>query len=223
MKKSILISLILGLFLVHSASASTITWTDWQSATPGTVTGSMGSVGVTYTGNYSFAQLGTGENYWTEPNPGQEPYTGSALIDNAPTPSEMIALNSSATHTITFSEAVLNPVMAIVSMGRPSSPVSYAFNQPFSFLSGGVGYWSYSNAGNAGAYSILGNTLTGNEFHGAIMFGGPITSISWLSTPQEDWHGVTVGVSEVVPEPATMLLFGTGILGLAGAVRRRKK
>lgn len=233
MKKILLIGLALGLFVVHSASASVINWTDWQSATPGapdTVTGSMGSVGVTYTGLYSFVQLGTGTNYWTEPSVGQEPYTGNPVIDNAPTASEMIALNLSGSHTILFSAPVLNPIMAFVSMGAPDSavttlnPVTYNFDQSFNLLSNGVGYWSWVNGNVPGSATPNLNSLTGIEFHGAIQFLGSLSSISWSSPQNEDWHGFTVGVpGSPVPEPATMLLFGTGIIGLAGAVRRRRK
>jgi len=223
MKKILLAGLAISWFLVQSASATTINWTDWQSATTGAVTGSIGGVTVNYTGDYAFAQLGTGINYWTEPVAGAEPYTGNSVIDNAPTPAEMIALDVSATHKITFSEALLNPVMAIVSMGQPGWPVSYNFDQSFSLLSNGVGYWSGANGWVPGSYTILGNTLTGNEMHSVIQFNGPVDTIQWTSTPNEYWHGITVGSPASVPEPATMFLFGTGLVGLIGTNLRRRK
>jgi len=41
--------------------------------------------------------------------------------------------------------------------------------------------------------------------------------------PSYDYEINVCGSMAPVPEPATMLLFGTGLASLAGAVRRKKK
>lgn len=223
MMKSLLLALLVCTFSVTTAFAAPISWTDWTEATTTTAKGSLNvdgsTVSVEYSGLLSFWQLGTGTNYWTESDPA--PYTGNSVIDNAPTASEMLALDQPATNNITFSEALLNPVMAIVSLGRTSLPVSYDFDNTFSVLSEGRGYWG------DGTYTLgTGDVLTGNELHAAIQFDGLVSSISWSSDPNEYWHGVTFGVATdtaPVPEPGTLLLLGSGLAGLGFYARKRKK
>ncbi len=213
-----------ALFVAQPAWAAPISWTDWQSASsgsPGSASGTIApGIGIDYSGLLNFAQLGTGTNYWTEGSPA--PYTGSSVVDNAPTAAEMLAISASSgsvLNTVTFSTSVVDPIMALVSVGRPSFSVSYEFDTPFTLLSEGAGYWG------DGSYSISGNTLIGNELHGAIQFIGTYSSISWKTPVAEYWHGFTFGLEaqpNVVPEPSTYLLLGSGIAALAFWRRRQK-
>ncbi len=63
----------------------------------------------------------------------------------------------------------------------------------------------------------------GTEGDGTLIFNGPITSVSWYAAPTENWHGFTVGANSTVPEPGSMALLGTGLIGLAPVLRRRRK
>ena len=214
---------------VPTAAAATVDWTVWNSANagnPGTASGTIGTINVSYSGEISFAQTsggvntngGASTNYWIPSTP-----YDSGTVTNAPPDFGIIALKggNDTLNTVTFDTLVTNPVMAISSLGSLNISVQYDFNAPFTLLSAGTGYWG----GNSTTLTQSSNSLIGEEGSGIIQFigtfgpGGDFSSISWTAPKFEDWHGFTVGT---VPLPAAVWLFGSGLLGLTGVARRRK-
>lgn len=203
-----------------AAFAAPAYWTDWTSALTAAsgVTGSIatgtGSVGVTFTGAYAFAQTGGGTFYWTNP----ATYT-SATVDNAPATTDLIGLSTGGTKTITFSQSVHNPLIALTSWN--GNVVD--FGAPIAVLSEGCGYWGCGTAVlNPGGTGFTGS----GEMHGVIELLGDFTSITFTDT-SEHWHGFTVGVQGIadpgtgVPEPTSLMLLGSALGALALARRQR--
>lgn len=200
-----------------SAFAVNVSWTDWTSspdsfsASGDLLVGST-SVGVGYTGtgSHAFVQTAGGTNYWTG-----SAYT-NGTVDNAPPASDIVALNTGGTVTITFSQTVVDPYIGLVSWNGNTVD----FGVPIVIDSFGPGFWGPGTP-------VLNATGTGffgsGEVHGVIRLPGSFDSITFSHT-SEGWHGFTVGVAGIapVPEPETyaMLLAGLGLLGFAA---RRKK
>ena len=205
------------------STASAQSWTQWTSGGAGAFNGLLFGSAVTFAGGNIDGQLFNGggssfdaTNYFNPPNAyNQAGLTVPGL--------GMIRFNgASAVNTVTFANAVVNPYFAFVSVGQPGLPVTYSFNAPFSVLSNNnnpnCAFWG------CGTYSLGTNSFTGNEFSGTIQFLGTFSSLTFSTTPGEFWHGFTVGADEsVVPEPATMSLLATGLIGMAAARRRRKR
>jgi hypothetical protein len=225
MRKPALTSLALAAaaLLANPATAAQVNWADWTSGTPGangTAAGVFnttdGPVDIDYSGEIAFIQTGAGTNFFS---PGT-PYI-SALVDNAPTAAEMIALSTATSKTLTFSKPVDNLFFAVVSLNGNG----YQFNQDFEIVSTGCGYWGCGGL----ARVDLGNgqyqaNSTGGEPHGVIRFTGAVSSITWTSLSNENWNGFTVGTYGVapppIPEPSTWALMALGLAGVAAAARR---
>lgn len=204
-----------AMFAAASAQAVTIDWTDWTAGNnvAGTAVGTVGGIGVSYSGPaYNFIQTNGGTNYWTEGVPA--PYT-SGDVDNAPPPSDIIALSTGGTSTIAFDMPVVDPVIALVSWNGNVAD----FGTDIEIVSFGPGFW-----GNGSFGSVTPTGFTGvGELHGVIRLPGTHNSITFTHT-SENWHGIQVGIEGVAvqtPEAAPLALLGVGAIALAAASRRR--
>lgn len=226
--RRILCGALLSMVAALPVSAAPVVWVDWLTGTAGPTGSAQGvlnigssTVNVNYAGEIGFIQTAGGTNYW---NP-SAPYI-SALVDNAPPASDIIALSTATSKTLTFSQPIDNLFFGVVSLNGNG----YRFNQDFEIVSTGAGFWGNGTltktTPSPGQFQLNGS----GEPHGVIRFTGAVSSITWTSLTNEFWNGFTVGtyglasapppVSGVVPEPSTVLLLGTGLLGLA-AWRRK--
>lgn len=190
-----------------TAHATVIDWNTWTSSTAGTLATYSGGSGLV--ANYpSYTPIGT--------------FADGIIVDNGPTSANgilKITGGNLAENTVFFNTPVLNPVMAIWSLGQGGIAANFTFTTTPTFVSGGPSA-EYSGS----PITVLGNVVSGIEGNGTVQFLGTFTEISWTNSVYENWYGFNVGapVAAPVPEPGTMVLLAGGFLGLAIYGKRRK-
>ena len=214
--------------LAHASTYFYANWTaDTQSTSntngsaSGTISTPQGTVNISYSGDVvSSTQINNvGTDYYSS---WPAVYTNST-VSNSPTNVDVITLSESRafTDTLTFSTAITNPIIDIVSLGSPGSPTGYLFSATPVILSQGAA--SFGGCGTC--LSVTGNTLNGTEGDGVVEFIGTFSTLSWTTTGGEFWNGFTIGVAGAAtssaPEPAAWTALPFALLALALLRRRR--
>jgi Dockerin type I domain len=170
---------------------ATISWNTWTSNQLGTMM--VGSTPVT-------ATFAAGLNDPYSANPGYPSYTPSStyadgnVVSNAPSPTNgIMGLNggNQNVNTLTFSTPVVNPVMAIWSLGGLGVTASFVFTNATPTLIAGGPSAEYGGS----AIAVNGNVVSGQEGNGTVEFIGTYSTISWTNPQYESWYGFNVGAS----------------------------
>jgi hypothetical protein len=230
MKKFAIVSLALAaaFAIVPAASADPVTWTKWGSDTGtgttsvGTATGTLGGITVTYSGQTSGLGIqwaaAVGSSYPGKSSTTWVPtssYVGGDVSNAPPTNYNLVAMEggSNLPESITFSSPVINPFIAIWSLGQTGDTASFVFSNPFTIEACGP-----STEYGGRCITESGDSVLGTEGNGVIQLSGTYSSIGFTTPGYENWYGFTVGAT---PEPSSLFLLGTGLLGLGLLVRRQ--
>jgi hypothetical protein len=95
------------------------------------------------------------------------------------------------TYTVSLSQPIKDPIMAIVSLGSPGTATTYDFDSPFTIVSQAAGYFGGSSTA---LVMLANNVLQGTEGSGTIQFIGTFSTFSWTVPTPETWHGFTFGI-----------------------------
>jgi len=212
-------------------SAAVVDWTVWSSlavgspagAALGSINGLPALVNVGYAGEVlpsSYTGFGPppGGLYpsWT---PGTTFSGGS--VGNSPSNLGSIALSggpATGVNTLSFSPAVIDPVMAIWSLGSAnlgSAQFVFPLSEPFTIEGGGPS----TETGGGPITFLPPNSVNGVEGNGVIQFLGTYSSLAWTNPTFENDYAFTVGAEGVVPEPASLGLMA--LVAFASLARRR--
>jgi len=210
-KTSVFLGSALLLGAILPAGASAMMFTDWSlvDIVTNVADGELGGVKVSFSG--SNIDQGITDNSFTGFN--------SLLFTPPLVNSDFVGFRGAPAgynYVLTFSAPVEDPIFHFYSLASnltfSTSHITRLSGDPDFIVDGNV------------LSGILNDNLNGYDANGTIQLEGSYTAISFTATyfdSRED--GIVMQLGSPVPVPATILLFGTGLAGLAGSRLRRKK
>lgn len=197
----------------------TASWAAWAPAvTPGlaaSLTQNGNTVDVSYTGDR--AGLDFDASYFDT----LSSFTNVAVTNTPEDLGTVRMVGGAATvNSFHFSAPVIDPVMAVFSVGSGGTPARFVFLDSPSFVIGaqGSGHWG-------GGSLVLSTpfTLSGVEGNGLLQFKGSYTDIRFTTPDSEYYYGASVGaMTTAVPEPQCFALMLAGLVVGAAMLRRRR-
>ena len=127
---------------------------------------------------------------------------------------ENVIVEDDATHDYFYTDYISGSAFGVYSDGgRYNGPYDYAeVNYGYNSVSGGMIY------GNEEDNHLH---IGGGDFYHGMTSSGPLVAGNWVWNASGDQSYIYASVA-VVPDPATIWLFGSGVLGLVGAAKRKK-
>jgi hypothetical protein len=211
----ILAFLVLAALVSADAFAVPIHWNTWASASSGSITAGSSTVAVTFATTNSHVNVA---NYpsWLP----SSTFADGVAVDNGPINTNGIMQlfgGTTALNTLTFSVPIVDPVIAIWSLGQGGIEASFDFVGVTPVLVAGGPNAEYGGS----AITVSGNIVNGREGNGTIQLMGTYSSLQWTNPVFENWYGFDVGIADVattpVPEPGELLLLVLGLGLLVGA------
>lgn len=197
------------------AQAADVAWTTWTSHDAGAFTLDGQQIEVAFATSNAHARV-TNYPSWTP----TATFADGAQVDAGPVAANGIMRligGSSALNTVTFSTPVVDPVVAIWSLGQSGVPASFVFQDASPVLVAGGRSAEYGGS----SLVVDGHIVSGREGNGTVQFLGTFSQLTWTNPQAENWYGFSVGAATAVPEPHMGWLMLAGMWPVLIGLRRR--